>query len=296
MLKMNIAGIILSIGHEDHISSAEFVDKYFSPLFQNYIADMDCEPDFTVSFRRAKRYAGTWEKHVPYSNYLLKIKENITELLFTFDDANEGLIAFKSMEIASDWKSAVLTLHDYPDYEYLGLRACIRQYFEGAIIEKGAFVQHGPAIEHDGKGIIFTADSGVGKSTHADFWVKNFGSLMLNGDSPVIKFVDGKTLIHGSPWCGSSGVSVNKAVPLNAIVIIKRGSENKIKQLKGSSIPWDLLPQMRCPLWDQGRTELAIGYLEKIISDIPVFELECLPNAASAEMSFNAIFGRQAPI
>lgn len=61
--------------------------------------------------------------------------------------------------------------------------------FNRKIIHRGAMLVHSSALVFDGKAYLFSADSGVGKSTHTKMWLKRFGSKahILNDDKPVVK-------------------------------------------------------------------------------------------------------------
>ena len=116
---------------------------------------------------------------------------------------------------------------DYPD-SYLELLAIYRKI---AVImpEKGVFLMHGSALSFDGNGILFLADSGVGKSTHAKFWQKTFGDriVMINDDKPLIKINDDGVFIYGTPWSGKYGINTNISAPLKVMCEIKRSGTDR---------------------------------------------------------------------
>ena len=69
--------------------------------------------------------------------------------------------------------------------EYAGYRAesvsralcestCIYRAIARKLIAFQAFVMHGAVLELDGKAYVFTAKSGVGKTTHTKLWVEYF--------------------------------------------------------------------------------------------------------------------------
>ena len=55
-------------------------------------------------------------------------------------------------------------------------------------LEYNILMLHGSALSMHDEGIIFTAKSGTGKSTHARLWREAFGSKvqMINDDKPMI--------------------------------------------------------------------------------------------------------------
>ena len=56
-----------------------------------------------------------------------------------------------------------------------------------------AFVFHGAVLNYGGHALAFTAKSGTGKTTHTRLWLSEFGDKVhyLNGDKPIIRFIDG---------------------------------------------------------------------------------------------------------
>ena len=72
------------------------------------------------------------------------------------------------------------------------------------MIEYGGLILHCAYINHRGKGILFSAPSGVGKSTQAALWEKYRGSEIVNGDRTLLRKKEGKWLACAWPVCGSS--------------------------------------------------------------------------------------------
>lgn len=106
------------------------------------------------------------------------------------------------------------------------------------IIKYNAMLIHSSAIEYKGKAYLFSADSGVGKSTHTSLWRKAFGNdvKMINDDKPVVRIIDGKAIVFGTPFDGGSGIANNISAPLGAVVFIERGENNSIRMAKTPEI------------------------------------------------------------
>ena len=99
------------------------------------------------------------------------------------------------------------------------------------IIDLGGFLMHGAVIEVYGNGIMFTAKSGTGKSTHIRLWKKYFGKdcHIVNGDKPLIRLYDGTPTVYGTPWAGKEGWQANCSAPLKKVCFLERSPENHIK-------------------------------------------------------------------
>lgn len=86
----------------------------------------------------------------------------------------------------------------------------------------GGAILHSSFIEVGGKAVLFTAPSGTGKSTQAELWRENRGAVVINGDRSVLRIIDSVPCASGLPYSGSSGICLNRTLPLRAIVYIEQ--------------------------------------------------------------------------
>ena len=106
----------------------------------------------------------------------------------------------------------------------------LRKVAEG-LIDHDTFAMHGAAIAVNNNGFLFTADSGVGKTTHILKWLNKITeSFVVNGDKPFIHVGD-MPLVCGSPWAGKENLYTNTTVPLKAIIIMERNANNIIRKI-----------------------------------------------------------------
>ena len=163
--------------------------------------------------------------------------------------------------------------------------------FNELVLHFNALMLHSSAVVKDGYAYLFSADSGVGKSTHTGLWQEYFGednAIILNDDKPIIRYVDGQLYAYGSPWSGKSDKNANLKVPLGAIVFVERAKENWIKQITPSTaIPLFLTQTLRP---EDDRTKgLLLNTLDKILSQTKVYKLGCNISKEAVETSYNAI-------
>ena len=69
-------------------------------------------------------------------------------------------------------------------------RTAIQRKIAENLLLHNVLLIHGSAIAVDGKGYLFTAKTGTGKSTHTRLWRQVFGSraVMINDDKPFLQF------------------------------------------------------------------------------------------------------------
>lgn len=154
-----------------------------------------------------------------------------------------------------------------------------------------AFLFHGSAVAADGRGVIFTAPSGTGKSTHARLWREMLGARakMINDDKPLIRVeASGQAAVFGTPWDGKHHLSANISAPLEAVCLLERGPENRIREIgKGEALPALLVQTYRPREAEAVRRTLRM--LERM--QVRLYRLRCNMDPAAAEISFRGIFG-----
>ena len=154
---------------------------------------------------------------------------------------------------------------------------------ETEILGFGGAFMHASLIKVNGKGIIFSAPSGVGKSTQAALWERYRGARILNGDRAAVRFVDGKWMAYGSPWAGSSGIYVNDSAELSAIVFLGQSQENIVRRLGGVKAFSALMKGGIFPYWNKEKMEMACSVSEKLLANVPVFQFDCRPDESAVE-------------
>ncbi|MBR1962546.1 MAG: hypothetical protein IKA26_06295 [Alistipes sp.] len=156
----------------------------------------------------------------------------------------------------------------------------------------GGIAIHSSVIVKDDGAVLCLGESGTGKSTHTRLWRENIeGARLLNDDSPIIRVIDGKSIVYGSPWSGKTHCYVNKCVPIRALMRLSQAPHNKIYRLPALSAIGAILPS--CPpafAYDSRLQDAVCDTVSDVISCTPVYHLECLPNATAAELSYSTIF------
>lgn len=159
-----------------------------------------------------------------------------------------------------------------------------------SIIKHNAMLIHSSAIEYKGKAYLFSADSGVGKSTHTALWRKAFGNevKMINDDKPVVRIIDGKAIVYGTPFDGGSGIANNISAPLGAIVFIERGENNSIRKAKTSEIIRKLYFST-AHFVSRDTADKMLTNFENLISCTNFYILTCNMDISAAYTARNAI-------
>lgn len=158
----------------------------------------------------------------------------------------------------------------------------------------GTIAIHSSCIVADGRAVIFLGESGTGKSTHTRLWRENIpGAFLLNDDSPIVRIIDGSVWVYGSPWSGKTPCYKQERYPLAACVRLSQAPYNAIHKLHVIKGYAALHPS--CPpefAYDERVYSHISSTLGDLLKFVPVFHLECLPDAAAAQLSFETVLSR----
>ena len=147
----------------------------------------------------------------------------------------------------------------------------------------GTLLIHASVVRHDNVAYAFTAKSGTGKSTQVANWMKAVeGCDIINDDNPVVRMIDGKVMLYGSPWSGKTPCFRAVCVPLAALMLIKRDERNFVEEQKPLIAFSTLLTACSAMKWDETLFQQICETVTRIVESIKIAELHCLPDMESA--------------
>lgn len=155
---------------------------------------------------------------------------------------------------------------------------------ERVLLELDALLLHASFIRFRGRGILFSAPSGTGKSTQAALWAAHRGAEILNGDRAAIRCTDGQWRSYGLPLAGSSRIYRNESAPIEAIVVLGRAPEDRIRPLSPAEALRALLPEFSVHRWDSTFVERVLDISTALVQAVPVYLLECTPEQSAVEL------------
>ena len=167
---------------------------------------------------------------------------------------------------------------------------CVYRHICNKLPLYNAFLLHASVIEVDGMAYAFSAPSGTGKSTHTRLWLDRFGerARIINGDKPIMRFSGDELIVYGTPWCGKEGYNINTSSPLSALCFLNRGQENKIARCDEGSAVMKLFHQILLPQ-DEETANALFELLDKMVCNIPIYELYCNISPEAAEVAYNGM-------
>ena len=168
-------------------------------------------------------------------------------------------------------------------------RTAIQRKVAEALLSRGVLLIHGSAVAVDGKGYLFTAKTGTGKSTHTRLWRQVFGdrAVMVNDDKPFLRFSPEGIFLCGAPWSGKHGLDTNMTVPLQGICILERGAENTIAPVSADFAADFLRHQCQLPL-EAGNMPLFTELFSRLM-DAPLWRMACTISEDAPKIAYEAM-------
>ena len=137
-----------------------------------------------------------------------------------------------------------------------------------------------------GKAYLFSGPSGMGKSTHTRLWQSVYpDAKVFNDDKPALRRLDGRWFAYGTPWCGKDGININMKVPLGGICFLRRGESNSIRRLSLLEASVRVISQTTHRFKSEERLDLLLSHVDRLVQEIPVYELYCTPTIDAALLS-----------
>ncbi len=271
---VNLAGCVVKIQLANDITISDrlkpFLFKETPPTVDVMLDVHDCEqlPKLEPG--------GYWEG----TNYYLYVDKELR--IFHVNEV--GLPPFSVTCYQEEGNVLLLYLKEYEHYFTGSSGIFNRIVAEQLLLQQNRLLLHASFVEYKGQGILFSGPSGIGKSTQAELWRQNMGAEIINGDRVAVGMTDTSWTAWGIPYAGTSGIYCNKSTPISAIVVLGQAKENQINRLDLKESFRFLYPETTIHQQDERFVQKVVALLTDLISQVPVFRLECLPDESAVEM------------
>jgi len=145
------------------------------------------------------------------------------------------------------------------------------------------YALHSVSILYKGKAWLFSGHAGMGKSTHTALWNKYYDTPILNGDLNLLSLTDEGPVIHGMPWCGTSGIADTHTWPLGGILLLGRSPQDQCVPLAPDEKQLLVMQRLISPTWTKEMVSHSLDFTGELTSQIPVCRLLCTKEPSAAE-------------
>lgn len=194
--------------------------------------------------------------------------------------------SFRHVDVQFCDPSLLSSREDHRHYPLLGeLFRILLSYHEGVIL-------HASCLGYKKDALLFSAPSETGKSTHTALWCAAYpeDTVILNDDTPAIRWVDGKAVAFGTPWGGMSGINCNSSAPIKAIVFLEQQPENTICKLEGSQAVWRMIHETPKVIFPDA-TDRSLAMTERLLQQVPTYLLGCTISRQAVETVKDLLYG-----
>lgn len=197
------------------------------------------------------------------------------------------------MQAVPDFSSAMVCLNGNESMRTFGLNSALMMMYAFAGADKMTVLMHASVVRKDGKGYLCLGVSGTGKSTHTGNWLKYIeGTDLMNDDNPVVRVCDdGVARVFGSPWSGKTPCYRNVEAPIGGFLQLKQAPYNKIRRQDAVTGFASLLPSCSVMKWDKRDYVGTCDTVAKLLSLVPTYFLENLPNEEAVRLSYGTMSG-----
>lgn len=280
--KANIGGLVFRFsGWMPKSREQEYIENFFASQGEPDICvQIESVPDIAYPVGRIPDYS------VPYLRCYCE--NNETHRYYRRDWAETGrdyahLIYRNDRPDVMELQICEFRLH----WSFQQILTCIG--IEELLLRHDRAMLHSSWIEKDGKAILFSGRSGIGKSTQAALWEKYRGVQVRNGDRTLLRSIGGTEYACGLPFAGTSGICINSSAPIRAIVMLGQGESNTIRRLSEMEAVKHLMTQLPVPKWNTAMIDRALDVASRVASSVPVYELICLPDETAVRTLEDAL-------
>lgn len=170
---------------------------------------------------------------------------------------------------------------------------CAYRKIAQKLLDFDAFVMHGAVIKVEDKGIAFLAASGTGKTTHMILWQQILKDklLIVNGDKPIVRFIDGVPYAYGTPWSGKEGFNTNTRAILTDLCFIERAEQDEVVPMPKELAPILFLKQIYRPS-ESSAIDKTYLLADKLLKYSNLRKIKCTKNLNAAQTAYHAIFDK----
>lgn len=165
--------------------------------------------------------------------------------------------------------------------------------FYKALLHYNGLLLHSSAVVIDDEAYLFSADCGVGKSTHTSLWVKYLkhkNPYILNDDKPAIRIMEDGIYAYGTPFSGKHDISENKKAKLKGICFLEQSKENHIEKIEPKEAVKLIFSQTVRKLKKEEMNKL-FDVMEVILKEIPIYKLQCDMSKEAVNLSYKTMRG-----
>jgi hypothetical protein len=153
----------------------------------------------------------------------------------------------------------------------------LRVLYTELLLPYPGFLLHCSSVIRDGRGYVFSGDSGAGKTTIGTLNPEN---TLLGDDLLILRRADDATYhVYGTPFIGSDiPWGVNQHAPIRALFFLNQAPENRVAPLGPNEATAKLLKQVMFFRRTHGALDAIFSAVSDVVHSVPVYDLFFMPD------------------
>ncbi len=282
-----------------HLFAIELPEKYageqYLMAYRPFVSDSDKTPLFSLKVETVERLSALnpgckvdcFNEEPPYF-WLFKTESGLLNFGFSYSKKHPDCYVFPD----EAFEKAVLYVQESKAEAFLdfAISNAMMLLYTFRTNPYDTMLIHASVTAIGDDAYVFLGKSGTGKSTHSSLWLKHIeGTRLLNDDNPVIRVTDDGVWVYGTPWSGKTPCYKNERCALRAVVRLSQAPYNRIERQSPLQAYASLMPSCSCMRWDSDSVGRLHSSVEKVLTRVPVYHLECLPDKDAAMVCCKAV-------
>jgi hypothetical protein len=222
------------------------------------------------------------------SNSVWQLYQRNGTYLFSLKSPAFGPIPYKIAEVSKDFTRVKVALHRpyfNPDEPIYPLEYPLDELLLINLLAlgRGVEVHACGVVDASGRGHLFVGQSGAGKTTMARLWEDAPGVTILSDDRIILRQIDKKLWMYGTPWHGEAMLASPDRPPLTRIYFLEKGNKNELVSLRDSLALGRLITCSFIPFYSQPGLAFTLGFFEEVVKAVPCYELRFVPDKRVVE-------------
>jgi len=180
----------------------------------------------------------------------------------TVDSAyREGEIVYKTGDVAR----SVHTLYPLQDIDI--------KIYANWLARYGDLIMHACGIDDAGAGYVCVGPSGAGKSTLASALVSDSQITVLGEDNVIVRYLEGRFLLYGTPWHTNPARCAPGGVPLQKLFLLDRKAEPGVRSVTRLEGIQRVLQDSFIPYYNHTGVGRILDTLGHLAEHVPFYSL-----------------------
>lgn len=135
----------------------------------------------------------------------------------------------------------------------------------------------------EGRGYLFSGQSGDGKTTTARLWEELPGAAILSDDRIVVREEGGRFVMYGTPWHGEAELAASRSASVDAVFVLEHGPSNRFAPLSVPEATALLAARSFVPFHDVNALQWSLGFLGRFAGSVPCQRFAFVPDRSARE-------------